>query len=229
MVSVSASIDAASVSAFSSALAEYQKTMKKDAETAPRIAAIMVCKSLRARTKVAKKNKGMKVIVSNDSPKWITYKNGQKLAAPLRRWKVTLTDRGKTFTKYVYAGTMSEMKQQLRLLVGTNYYPLDASGNGLKKKGGVRGLAKKSWGWVMHNIYNGDAPDTPWQRRNRDRRNPKDAAKESMSRPFLAIISNRLGYAMDALKGGTVSINEAIEKATNSILKRVKTRNFGRT
>jgi len=229
MVSVSASIDAASVSAFNSALSEYQKTMRKDAETAPRMAAIMVCKSLRARTKVSKKNKGMKVVVSEEKPKWISYKNGQKLPKPLRRWKVTLTDRGRTFTKYVYAGTTAEMKQQLRLLVGTNYYPLDATGNGLKKKGGVRGLAKRSWGWVMHNIYNGAAPDTPWQRRNRDKRNPKDAAKESTSRPFLAVISNRLGYAMDALKGGSASINEAIEKATNSILKRVKTRNFGRS
>lgn len=215
MLDVDVEVEQSSIDAFTAALGELSKSLGKLSEQAPRRMAIQICKSLRAGTKTAKQKRKMESSVSVEKPQWITYKDGKKLDKPLRRWKVTLTDRGKTFTRYVYAGSDAEMRQQLRKQVGTNYWPTSA-GKSPAKKGGTRGLAKQSWGWVMHNIFEGAAADTPWQRRKNDRRNPKDAAKESTSRPCYALISNRLEYIENAL---TISLPTAIEKATSAVIK----------
>lgn len=117
-------------------------------------------------------------------------------------------DRGKHVIRYA---DTSKAKQQLRKQVGTNYKPTE-------KRGGVRGLAKMSWGWVMHNLFSAN-PDLPFHRRRKDNRNPKDATKESTSYSHksatsvssFARISNKLEYIVEALKGYTPQ--QAIDSA----------------
>lgn len=228
MVSLTASVDGVASAAFAEALKMLGESLGDASAQAPRRAAIQLCKNFRANTRQAKKNKAMVVAVSETNPKYITYRNGQKLDRPLRRWRVTLVDRGKTFDRYVYATDRADMRRQLREQVGTNYFPIGDKGTP-QKKGGTRGLAKKSWGWVMHNIFSGAAPDTPWKRRKNDRRNPKDATKESTYRASNGIatsggfarICNRLSYIRDALK---ISEDAAIAKASSAIVRTLVTK-----
>jgi len=192
MVDVAVSIDAAQMAAFNKAFAEYSRALRKDSETAPRRAAIQLCKSLRAGTKTAPKyarGSEYEAFKSYADPKhqYVTTKDGRTL----RRWHLNRPPRGKAYD--VYAENKTDLRQHRLQLVR-------------------RGLAKQSWGWVMHNIFNGAAPDTPWQRRKRDQRDPKDVMSGSMSRPWYALIWNRLDYAADALK---ISLSQAVEKAAN--------------
>ena len=228
MVSLTASVDGVASAAFAEALKMLGESLGDASAQAPRRAAIQLCKNFRANTRQAKKNKAMVVAVSETSPKYITYHNGRKLEHPLRRWRVTLVDRGRTFDRYVYATDRADMRRQLREQVGTNYFPTGDKGTP-QKKGGTRGLAKKSWGWVMHNIFKGAAPDTPWKRRKNDRRNPKDATSESTSSVQKGVtisggfarICNRLSYIRDALK---ISDDEAIRKASSAIVRIITTK-----
>lgn len=222
MVDLAVSIDGAASAAFDEALKRLGDSLGSASCQVPRRAAIQLCKNFRAGTRQAKKNRAMVVAVSDATPKWITYKDGRKLAKPIRRWRVTLSDRGKTFDCYVEGEDRTAMKRELRRLVGTNYFPAGAGQP--SKRGGTRGLAKRSWGWVMHNIFSGASPDTPWQRRKNDKRNPKDATGESYSREDrgtitsggVARICNRLDYIRDAL---TIDEGTAIRKAASAIVR----------
>lgn len=209
MVTMTASISAGDVARFNSALREYADVLGKDMSTAPRRAAIQICKSLRAGTRTAPKyarGTEWSAAKSEADPKhkWITAKDGRKL----RRWNLKRPPRGIDYD--VYAVDKKDIRKNRLKLVR-------------------RGLAKQSWGWVMHNIFKGAAPDAPWERRRNDRRNPKDATRESTSSSQItptitsgfARISNRLDYIADALK---ISVDEAIGKATNWIVHQVERR-----
>lgn len=203
MVSMTATMDGAASAAFNAALKVYAESLGNAISTAPRRAAIQMCKSFRAGTRLAPKfarTSEYTAVKSDADPKhkWLTLKDGRKL----RRWKLTRPPRGKEYD--VYAESKSDIRKNRLKLVR-------------------RGLARQSWGWVMHNIFNGSAPDAPWQRRKNDRRNPKDATRESMSRVDngvtlsggMARICNRIDYVQDALK---ISVTEAISKTTNWML-----------
>ena len=203
MVSMTATIDGAASAAFNEALKVYAESLGKSISTAPRRAAIQMCKSFRAGTRLAPKFARSSEYTATESDadpkhKWITAKDGRKL----RRFNLKRPPRGTDYD--VYAESKSDLRKSRLKLVR-------------------RGLARQSWGWVMHNIFNGAAPDAPWQRRKRDKRDPKDATRESMSRVSngvtinggMARICNRIDYVQDALK---ISVTEAISKTTNWML-----------
>lgn len=203
MVSMTATIDGAASKAFQEALKVYADSLGSAISTAPRRAAIQMCKSFRAGTRLAPKfarSSEYTATKSNADPKhkWLTLKDGRKL----RRFNLKRPPRGTDYD--VYAESKSDLRKNRLKLVR-------------------RGLARQSWGWVMHNIFGGAAPDAPWQRRKNDRRNPKDATRESMSRVDngvtlsggMARICNRIDYVQDALK---ISVTEAISKTTNWML-----------
>lgn len=203
MVSMTATMDGAASAAFNAALKVYAESLGSAISTAPRRAAIQMCKSFRAGTRLAPKfarSSEYTATKSNADPKhkWLTLKDGRKL----RRFDLKRPPRGTDYD--VYAESKSDLRKSRLKLVR-------------------RGLARQSWGWVMHNIFNGAAPDVPWQRRKNDRRNPKDATRESMSRVDngvtlsggMARICNRIDYVQDALK---ISVTEAISKTTNWML-----------
>ena len=203
MVSMTATIDGAASKAFQEALKVYADSLGSAISTAPRRAAIQMCKSFRAGTRLAPKfarTSEYTAVKSDADPKhkWLTLKDGRKL----RRFNLKRPPRGTDYD--VYAESKSGLRKNRLKLVR-------------------RGLARQSWGWVMHNIFSGSAPDAPWQRRKNDRRNPKDATRESMSRVDngvtlsggMARICNRIDYVKDALK---ISVTEAISKTTNWML-----------
>ena len=203
MVSMTATMDGAASAAFNAALKVYAESLGSAISTAPRRAAIQMCKSFRAGTRLAPKfarSSEYTATKSDADPKhkWLTLKDGRKL----RRFNLMRPPRGTNYD--VYAESKSDLRKSRMKLVR-------------------RGLARQSWGWVMHNIFNGAAPDAPWQRRKNDRRNPKDATRESMSRADngvtlsggMARICNRIDYVNDALK---ISVTEAISKTTNWML-----------
>lgn len=203
MVSMTATIDGAASKAFQDALKVYADSLGSAISTAPRRAAIQMCKSFRAGTRLAPKfarTSEYTAVKSDADPKhkWLTLKDGRKL----RRFNLKRPPRGTDYD--VYAESKSDLRKNRLKLVR-------------------RGLARQSWGWVMHNIFSGAAPDAQWQRRKNDRRNPKDATRESMSRADngvtlsggMARICNRIDYVKDALK---ISVTEAISKTTNWML-----------
>lgn len=203
MVSMTATIDGAASKAFQEALKVYADSLGSAISTAPRRAAIQMCKSFRAGTRLAPKfarTSEYTAVKSDADPKhkWLTLKDGRKL----RRFNLKRPPRGTDYD--VYAESKSDLRKNRLKLVR-------------------RGLARQSWGWVMHNIFNGSAPDAPWERRKNDRRNPKEATRESMSRADngvtlsggMARICNRIDYVKDALK---ISVTEAISKTTNWML-----------
>lgn len=204
MISMTATMDGAASAAFNEALRRLGDSLGSAASQAPRRAAIQMCKNFRAGTRVAPKYARASEYTATKSDKdpkhkWLTLKDGRKL----RRWTLARPPRGKVYD--VYAESKSDIRKNHLLLAR-------------------RGLAKQSWGWVMHNIFNGAAPDAPWQRRKNDRRNPKDATRESTSTEQrgttissgFARICNRLDYVRDALK---ISENEVIRKAASAIIR----------
>lgn len=224
MISMSASIDAGDVARFENALKDYAEALGSNASTVPRRAAIQLCKSLRAASATRKAPKYARSSEYNITPcKWsgqfrVIVKNGRKYRIPwpppqvkadsnvvLKRYTVDRPIRGVKFD--VYAEKKSDIRKKHLLLARS-------------------GLARQSWGWVMNNIFNGSSPDTPWRRRKNDKRDPRDATRESSSSTFKsstaqggsARICNRLDYIADALK---ISVDVAVEKAANWMMKQV--------
>lgn len=218
MVDIDIKIDEKTLDDLNVKLNQYAEVLGKHSETASRRAAIMICKIFRKNTKPSKKYKSINITKDNSEPKkkYISYSHGQKLSTPLRRYKVDLVDRSKSVIRYV---DPNKFKQDIRRSTGTNYKPEE-------KKGGVRGLAKLSWGWVMHKLFASN-PDLPFKRRSKDKRYPKDAVRESKSEFYKASsksisyarISNKLDYIVDALKGYTPqnAIDTAIRWMTREI------------
>lgn len=183
-------------------LSSYANALGRHSETASRRCAIMICKSFRKNTKPAKKAKKIHIEKDNSKPdkKYISYAHGKKMTTPMRRYKVNIVARSKTVVRYA---DPTSYRKDIKESTGTNYYPKE-------RKGGMRGLAKTSWGWVMHRLFSA-SPDIPFDRRKRDTRSPKDAIRESTSSSTVsstvtssyARISNKLDYIIDALKGYT--------------------------
>lgn len=194
MVLMDVSIDGAASAAFSEALKALGDSIGLLAGEAPRRMAIMICKGFRAKTRQAPPHPRaaeMKFRKLQDPPKHVT-KNGKDC----RGWTVDRTAIGRgTFTAYLPIDNPPKR----------THWPIFH-----------RGLAKQSWGWVMHNIYNGAAPDSNWRRRRNDRRNPKDATRDSCSSASNGIreasgyarIANRLDYIGETLRG--VSVPEVL-------------------
>jgi len=204
MVDMTATIDGAASAAFNTAFKEFAASLGGGIASAPRRAAISVCKAFRAATRQAPQYaRGSEYIATKSDAdpkhKYLTLKDGRVL----RRWNLKRPPRGTDYD--VYAESKSDLRKNSLKLVR-------------------RGLARQSWGWVMHNIFNGAAPDTPWQRRKRDRRDPKYTARESYSTeqrsaisPYgVARISNRLDYISDALK---ISVDDVLMKAANKLIR----------
>ena len=208
MVTLEVKEDGTASKAFAAALQELAKSLGDACSEAPRRMAISMCKIFRANTRIAPKfarSSEYKIYKGYAEPKYIhSKKDGRKL----RRFVIDRPPRGNTYQVF------AEDKRDARL----HHLALHH-----------RGLARQSWGWVMHNIFNGAAPDTAWKRRKNDRRNPKDATSESMSVVRKGVttssgearISNRLDYAAAALK---ISVDEVARRTANRMIGTLETR-----
>ena len=219
MVTATVSIDEKAVKKLLDLFDRIDKETPLLAADQVRRAGIYVCKSLAARTPVAPKQirpKEYQAEPSTNRPYYITTPRGL-----LRRWRLTRklgTPAQNTHDHYVYtdarrgkSGRMVGKKaaQEKREL--------------LRYHGGInrRGIAKKSWGWIAHQIYAQDASgfgDLSYKRTRGERRDPRAAARGAFLQErtkATAKIMDMLDYIGAIVPQGTV--NEAFNAAVNKL------------
>ena len=161
MVEVSCKVDRAAVANLEGILRQAEKESPRKCAAETRRAAIYICQSLRANTKVAKKNirSYPSEYAANLSTLWPPYIHSNSADHRLlRRWQLArklgtpaesvhhyyvYTDRHRVKGKMVGGSIAREKAELLRLHGKISRY----------------GLAKKSWGWVMKGLYDGGAGD----------------------------------------------------------------------
>lgn len=232
MVDVTCEIDRAAVARLDGILSRIQRETPGRLAAQTRRAAIYICTSLRARTKKAPENirpREYKAERVRDKAPYITKPDGQVL----RRWKFTHlpgTSNAKSWIKYPY--TKRRRGANGRMFGGSKTAEIREMQTALGFRPiARRGLAKKSWGWVMKQIYNGAAAgDIAWKRTKGERRDPRQFVKGLFIRTATgagASIDNNLDYILDALPPGALAealnaavsrldynINEGIQRAT---------------
>lgn len=217
MVGMTVEVDEAAVAGLDSLLTRIAAETPRRLGAETRRAAIYICQALRARTKKAPKRirpNEYSAEPSNVPPRYIHSKSaGRPL---LRRWSLTRrlgTPDQATYHYYVYTNARRSKEGKM---VGKS--PAQERRELVRYHGGIprAGLAKKSWGWVMKQIYNA-APvaDIAWKKTKGERRDPRQYIKgifSQVSNGAIAEIDNELDYIMDALPPGTIGV--AVEAAT---------------
>lgn len=222
MVEVTAHIDPASIARLESLFSRIEREMPRSMGRQIRRAAIYICQSARRDTKVAPKNisKRPAEYAAIPSPVPPRYIHGNSAGHPLlRRWQLTRkkgTPRETTHQYYVY--TKARRNKQGKM-VGKN--AASEVRELLRVHGGITryGLAKKSWGWLAHDIAStSNMGDLSWKRTKGERRNPRDYVKGLFSQfpdGASAALRNRLDYILDACPESAIS--SAIQKAVNRL------------
>lgn len=214
MVDVSVEIDPAAVARLDSLLERVEKETPGRLATELKRAAIYICTSLRARTKKAPKRiPRADVRWGRSDPQYIIGSKGKAKGKLLRR---TVVNRYRNGVK----GNIVKWK----LLDGdpqtTRATSADLSA-AWKRFGSItrHGLAKKSWGWVMKEIYNGaPAGDISWKRTKGERRDPRQFVRGLFRRTAggaFAQIHNALDYIFAAVAPGAV--DQSVEAAANRL------------
>lgn len=228
MIQTSMEIDARAVARLDNLLRRIEEESPRRVASETRRAAIYICQSLRARTKVAKKSVKSypSEYVANLSPLWPPYVHSNSSHRRLlRRWQLArklgtpaeyvkhyfvYTDRHRVKGRMV-GGSLAAEKREL-----------------LKQHGNIprAGLAKISWGWVMKQIYNGEAVgvDLSWKRTRGERRDPRKYIKglfmySAGTKSAMAEIHNNLDYILSALPPGAVdeAVNAAVSRLEHNI------------
>ena len=222
MIATSIEIDRAAVASLDDILRQLEKESPRRLAAGVRRAAIYICQSLRANTKVAKKNirSYPSEYVANLSTIWPPYIHSNSAHHRLlRRWQLArklgtpaesvhhyyvYTDRHRVKGKMVGGSIAREKAELLRLHGKISRY----------------GLAKKSWGWVMKGLYDGGAGDLSWKKTRGERRDPRKYVEglfmQSMeTKVSRAEIHNKLDYILFALPPG--KLEEAIGAAVRKL------------
>lgn len=195
--------------------------------TEVRHAAILLCKSLRARTKEAPKNIRKRTdewsaVPSPDAPRYLTYRrrasgkrrrpSSLKLPKPLRRWQLTRrkgTERETVKNYFVY--TRAARGKSGRM---AGKSAASERAELLRVHGGIprAGIARKSWGWIAKKIYNaasglGDSMLAARQLRGvrRDPRAAVDGRHSVLPDGAAAELKNALDYIASAVPPSAVS------------------------
>ena len=227
MVQLSATVDADALAKLEAHLIKIRDTAPQKLGVEVRRAAINICRSLRRATPAAPRKKPDSEYYLepyNVHPKYIHAKDGR-----LMRRFLYVSKRGtpaeKTQQIFVYTsrhpGPRGRMvgggDDRRRALNGTP----PGTGLGYIKN---RELAKRSWGWAMHELYrSAGTSDLRWKPYKKNRRNPRAAIK-GLFRSFVtgpdsgayAEIVNRLDYVRDILPDSV--INDAFSKAVNRLV-----------
>lgn len=217
MVDMGIDIDAAAVAGLDDLLSRIAAETPRKLGTETRRAAIYICQALRARTKKAPKRmrpNEYSAEPSNVPPRYVHSNSaGRHL---LRRWSLTRKlGTPDQYTKHHYVYTNARRGKGGRMVGKSSAQERREL---VRNHGGISraGLAKKSWGWVMKQIYNA-APvsDIAWKKTKGERRDPRQYVKgifTQVASGAMAQIDNSLDYILDALPPGAVG--EAIEAAT---------------
>ena len=229
MVAVTADIDRAAFARLDGLLEKIQRETPRKAASEIRRAAIYICQSLRARTKKAPKrvrSGEYRAEPSNIPPRYV-HSNSRGRAL-LRRWSLTRKlGTPAQYTKHHYVYTNAHRAKNGKM---TGKNAAAERRELLRLHGGIprAGLAKKSWGWVMKQIYNSAAAaDIAWRRTKGERRDPRRYVRGLFSRyggNATARIQNALDYILAALKPGALaqSINAAVSRLEHNITKSIE-------
>lgn len=221
MIQTSIEIDRAAVLKLDGILRRAESESPRRLAAEVRRAAIYICQSLRAHTKVAKKNirSYPSEYAANLSTLWPPYIHSNSADHRLlRRWQLArklgtpaesvhhyyiYTDRHRVKGKMVGGSIAREKAELLRLHGKISRY----------------GLAKKSWGWVMKGLHDGGAGDLSWKKTRGEKRDPRkyveglfmQSMETNVSR---AEIHNKLDYILSALPPGKfeAAIGAAVRK-----------------
>jgi len=225
MVELSATVDGAASRAFDAALKELAASLGDASSQAPRMAALQMTRNFQAATKMSKSKRPVFVrklgSEDTDRPLWVTWDNKKSLQLnPGKRLiRVLFPERKWSYDNYFLLRGL-ETSDELVEKMKKEYSHLYTF---KEKPTGTRGLAKRSWGWVRHNIYERRPMDSPWKMRRGDVRNPMDATTESTSSVNNGVTTSR-GYArvcnrLDYIKNAmTLSEDQIIQKAANAII-----------
>lgn len=179
---------------------------------AVRRCAVALIKSIRSRTKTAKKRRPMSCIkkYTGSGPHYITPKSGQYQGVPLHRW------------------TMDGFKKHRP---HTFIYAAESRRDAWERHAGIKrhGLAKCSWGWFMKALFNRAEGSDYGGRVKIDGRMVEGGIREIVTgrNPRIEVlIVNKLDYISEALSDADLSaamsaandsllwqLNDAIEKA----------------
>lgn len=207
----------ADVRAFVDALGRYQRETRRDMKSAVRSATLDLLRSLRARTRKAKKFVGRDEVRKSDlPPKWIARGHAGR---PLRRMQIARWSRGERWLdhRYVYGGELERGPRG-----GWAVRPFSEAHMRREARrvyGRIRGwgLAKKSWGWFMASLFGRSSPSD-----NPDARITPGMVDREMTETETDIaieIVNRLDYIRKAMQPGAVA--EAVRAASNLINKKI--------
>ena len=220
MLEVSCSIDEAAMNRLKRLLDGIVEAAPQKLASETRRAAIYICQSLRARTKSAPKRiprREYEATVSAVPPKYVHSNSAHRRL--LRRWtlvrKIGTPD---AYAKHYYVYTDRHRVKGGKMVGGSL---ASERRELLKEHGGIQhyGLAKKSWGWTMKQIYSGTAAgELSWKRGRRDRRDPRQFVRgvfQKAAGGAFAEITNRLDYILAAVPPSAV--NEAMAAATRRV------------
>ncbi len=223
MTEITASIDTVGMNNLQAILTRIALETPERLATETRHALILLCRSLKARTKKAPKkirSKEYAAEISSVPPKYIHSNSaGHRL---LRRWTLArklgtpdayarhyyvYTDRHRRNGRMAGGSTAAEKRELLR------------------QHGGIprAGLAKKSWGWIAKKLYNsGEFSDLAYTPRRGEKRDPRREVDGKFVRTRQGAggyLHNKLDYIADAMITG--GVDEAIRAASSALYRSV--------
>lgn len=189
-------LDENDLQGFGDAIRAYQREMHKSMQESLRRCTIDLLKSIRARTIQSKKKRRVEQVRRNGKPLWVTGKYGKFKGQHVKMFRVNVHEKW----KIKVGSKISEVRK----------YPIAQ----IRR----RGLAKRSWGWVMHQLFNQAAKS-----QGDDRRIYAKALRAKWTDDHQVVkcdIANALDYIRSAVPGGAV--REAMAAATALITKKIE-------
>ena len=238
-IAFEAEVSERGIADFVKALARYQKETQRDMRGALRSATIDLVKSLRARTR-----KAPKIVPREDArwgesdPRYVTGKDMQVF----RRVVITRWFGGKRTQQVHWQPVQLKRRSKKNGTVSISEATPAMLREARQRFGGIRqwGLAKKSWGWFMHALFQKSVQDENPKAKIDGRmvdggikeyREPLPDGSIDLQAPIRCEITvlNRVEYIRKALQPGALA--NAVQAATNSINKKIdgglRSRRFG--
>ena len=232
-MSIKFEVDPLSVAVFQNQLKRFATILKKDAPEALKVGTIYFCKSMAASTKVAPK---LRKIEKNPNPR----AGSDRRVAPLGVYRYN-SKTGERYFKPIYHGGEYGAKYRfvskngVEMLVGHQggkavYQRFDRMSEGIKgtnadimkdkrRKILRSGLAKRSWMWIVRDLYGKNAPEGGFKQPS----GSIFASKGGTGYGAFVHLQNKLRYITKALKGTPSAVmSDAMVKASNQIRKAVE-------
>lgn len=194
---ISISVDGRTANGFARQMKNLVDKLGWERPRVVKYAAIQFGRSMRSRTRKAKATRSVRIMFKDGKrgKGQMTNQNGTPY------WVYTIYQGGKPVEKTVLATDRDAAKRNNLMQVRYS------------------GLAKKAWGWLMHDAFNSDAGASVKFTR------PSDALKGrkgDSGGKFYVHFHNGLDYAMEALRGGNASVSEAMSAASTNIRKKIE-------